>query len=165
MTWQTDAELAGTLYRKSKVYTAMLIARCVEPGAGQGTRTDFGSNGPKLQNGEKVSSTTCSGCSDIPREGADPCLRTWHAMPTAGLVPPRDELTPGTDVDLPDMKQWKHYYGEANGTKQVTEKEAPKTLPKPEEVPEEELGEPVGSERTRSVGRYVVRECRSGRAS
>src|SRR5690606_40064409 len=90
---------------------------------------------------EKVSSTTFSGYSEIPRKNVDRYLRTWDAMATAGLVPPRDELTPGTDVDLPDMKQWKHYYGEANGTKKVTEKEAPKTLPKPEEVPEDELGE------------------------
>src|SRR5690606_24450514 len=88
MTWQTDADLAGTLYRKSKVYTAMLLARCVEPGAGQGTRTDFGSDGPKLQNGENVSSTAFSGYSEIPRKNVDRHLRTWDAMATAWSVNP-----------------------------------------------------------------------------
>lgn len=38
MGWESDAALAGTLYKKSKPYTAMLIARCVEPGTG-GPRT------------------------------------------------------------------------------------------------------------------------------
>src|SRR5690606_14805095 len=156
MTWQEDAELAGTLYRKSKVYTAMLIARCVEPK--QGARTD-------LRNSPKVPASTFAKHSDITDKTVTAYLKAWDAMATAGLVPSRDELTPGTDVDLPDTKQWKYYYGEANGTKKVAEKEAPKTLPKPEEVPEDELGEPVDIEPTRIVGRYVVRMSQSVKSS
>src|SRR5690606_3221909 len=35
-------------------------------------------------------------------------------MATAGLVPPRDELEPGENVELPDQKAWTYYYREAN---------------------------------------------------
>src|SRR5690606_1578459 len=156
MTWQTDAELAGTLYKKAKPYTAMLIARCVEPDHGSGKRPEMDTS--------KTSQRSFADHAGIAPTTVGKYLRTWDAMATAGLVPTRGELTPGTDVDLPDMKQWKDYYREANPTKSKPEKDnAP--LPKPDQVTEQELGEPVDIEPTRIVGRYVVRMSQSVKSS
>ncbi|WP_157608765.1 hypothetical protein [Saccharomonospora glauca] len=115
MTWQTDAELAGTLYKKAKPYTAMLIARCVEPGTG----------GPRLAQNEpvKTSEREFSELSGVSRNTVQKYLRTWDAMATAGLVPARDELEPGEDVELPDQKAWTYYYREANPPKPKKAKE------------------------------------------
>lgn len=104
--WESDAQLAGTLYRKSKPYTAMLIARCVEPGKG-GPRT-----GAKC-----ASSREFSEQSGIARNTVNKYLRTWDAMAADGQVPARDELEPGVDVEVPDQKVWKYYYREANPPK------------------------------------------------
>lgn len=111
--WQSDAELAGTLYRKSKPYTAMLIARCVEPGAGQSER---GSRRKELSD-EKVSSKKFADHSGISDPTVMKYLRTWDAMAQAGIVPPREELEPGEDVEVPDQKTWTYYYREANPPK------------------------------------------------
>jgi len=38
-------------------------------------------------------------------------------MAQAGIVPPREELEPGEDVEVPDQKTWTYYYREANPPK------------------------------------------------
>ena len=107
--WQSDAELAGTLYRKSKPYTAMLIARCVEPGYGEGNRPEV--------DGSKTSQRDFAEHADISPTTVGKYLRTWDAMAQAGIVPPREELEPGEDVEVPDQKTWTYYYREANPPK------------------------------------------------
>lgn len=106
--WQSDAELAGTLYRKSKPYTAMLIARSVEEQEHGGDRS------------RQVQKCTCPQFAEM--AGIAPntvrkYLRTWDAMAQAGIVPPREEMEPGQDVEVPDQKTWTYYYREANPPK------------------------------------------------
>jgi len=107
--WQSDAELAGTLYRKAKPYTAMLIARSVEE-KGPGARTD-------LESSFKVSAKQFADQADISHPTVMKYLRTWDAMAQAGIVPPREEMEPGQDVEVPDQKTWTYYYREANPPK------------------------------------------------
>jgi len=106
LNWQEDAELAGTLYRKSKPYTAYLIARCVEPGSG-GPRT--GEKSPVRPTMREFSEHA-----GIHHNTVAKYLNTWDALAVAGLVPLREELGPGVGVDVPDMKAWTYYYREAN---------------------------------------------------
>lgn len=105
--WQSDAQTAGTVYKRSKPYVALLIARCV----------DHGEKGRARGNAAKCSIREFSDHSRISNNTIAKYLRTWDAMATAGLVPPRDELEPGEDVELPDQKAWTYYYREANPPK------------------------------------------------
>jgi len=120
--WQTDAELAGTLYRKAKPYTAMLIARCVEPGEGQGERTDLGKNLPR----SKANARDFADRSGMTHPTVMKYFRTWEAMAKAGIVPFPKDLEPGEDVEVPDQKVWTYYYREANPPK--PKKEKPKKI-------------------------------------
>src|SRR5690606_9908771 len=106
MSWQSDAELAGTLYKKAKPYTAMLIARSVEE-KGPGARTD-------LESSFKVSAKQFADQADISHPTVMKYLRTWEAMAEAGIVPFPDQLQPGEDVEIPDQKVWTYYYRQAN---------------------------------------------------
>jgi hypothetical protein len=120
VSWEQDAELAGTLYRKSKPYTAMLIARCVEPDQGHGGR-----NASSEAFG-KVSLRAFAELAGMGDATAGRYLHTWDAMAQAGIVPARDEMEPGEDVEVPDMKTWTYYYREVNPPKpraQVTAKD------------------------------------------
>ena len=112
--WQTDAELAGTLYKKSKPYTAMLIARCVEPDAGHGGRnSDFSEF--------KTSMKSFAEFAGISDKTVAKYLKTWDLLAEQGYVPARDELEPGEDVEVPEMKIWTPVYREALGkTQQVS---------------------------------------------
>lgn len=149
MSWQKDAELAGTLYKRAKPYTAMLIARCVEVQSHGGDRS-------KSQTGlGKTTLTEFAEVAGIGKATVDRYLRAWDAMVAAGLVPARDELAPGDDVDLPDMKAWTYYYREANPRPAREDKAT--SLPKPEEVGEEDLGAAFSVEPTRVIDRYVRR--------
>ena len=121
--WQTDAELAGTLYRKAKPYTAMLIARSVEPGEGQTDGLNHvGANAPTT----KVSMRDFADLSGIGKDTVGRYLRTWQAMAEAGIVPFPKDLEPGEDVEVPDQKVWTYYYREANPPK--PKKEKPKEI-------------------------------------
>ncbi len=114
MSWESDAELAGTLYRKSKPYTAMLIARCVE----------LSKSGVSVKNDtSKVSAGEFAELAGIATNTVKAYLRTWDAMAAAGLVPARDSMEPGEDVDVPDMKTWTYYYREANPSKPKSAKD------------------------------------------
>lgn len=106
--WQSDAELAGTLYWKSKPYTAMLIARSVELD---------NSNASRWGRATKCSVRAFSDESGINHQTVSKYLRTWDAMAQAGIVPPREEMEPGQDVEVPDQKTWTYYYREANPPK------------------------------------------------
>ena len=112
--WQTDAALAGTLYKKSKPYTAMLIARCVEPQ--QGARTD-------LCTSAKVTAKAFADEADIAPNTVLKYLRTWDLLAEQGYVPARDELEPGEDVEVPEMKIWTPAYREANPPKEKKPRE------------------------------------------
>lgn len=118
--WKLDAELAGTLYRKSKPYTAMLIARCVE----------HGEPGKPRQNAAKCSIREFVDRGGLSNNTVAKYLRTWDLMAEFGEVPSRDDMEPGEDVKLPDMSVWTKYYREANPAKNNPEKEpdAPKAI-------------------------------------
>lgn len=107
--WQSDAELAGTLYRKAKPYTAMLIARSVEPDAGNPVESSY--------HGDRVSAREFADHSGISHPTVMKYLRTWQAMAEAGIVPFPADLEPGQDVEVPDQKTWTYYYREANPPK------------------------------------------------
>src|SRR5690554_8085429 len=87
----------------------MLIARCVEPGTG----------GPRLAQNEpvKTSEREFAELSGIARNTISKYLRTWEAMAQAGIVPPREEMEPGQDVEGPDQKTGTYYYREAEPPK------------------------------------------------
>lgn len=107
MNWKTDAALAGQLERGAKVHLTMLIARCVEPGKGQGRRN-------VSEKSEKSSAKGFADHSGISDKTVTAYLKTWDAMAADGIVPSREELMPGVDVDLPDQAKWLGYYREAN---------------------------------------------------
>jgi len=125
MSWQEDAALAGTVHKRSKPFTAMLIARCVEPQ--QGARTD-------LLTTEKVPAKTFADHAGIAVNTVLKYLRTWDAMAAAGLVPSREEMAAGEDVEVPEQKAWVHYYREANPSKPRTPKPSPEGIDKLSEV-------------------------------
>ena len=126
--WQSDAKLAGTLYKRAKPYTAMLIARSVEPGVGEGG--DHDRHRPTVDSGEKVSLRTFADHADMSTTTVSKYLRAWEAMAEAGIVPFPDQLQPGEDVEVPDQKVWTYYYREANPPK--PKKEQPKKEVNPE---------------------------------
>src|SRR5690606_13541155 len=106
-------------YKKAKPYTAMLIARSVEPSSGQGSRSELASSG-------KCSANEFAEFAGISHTTVGKYLRTWQAMAEAGIVPFPKDLEPGEDVEVPDQKVWTYYYREANPPK--PKKEKPKEI-------------------------------------
>lgn len=106
-TWERDAEVAGSVERNSKAYIAMLIARCVQPGEGQGRR-NFS------QNREKCSLVAFAKRAGMSDHTVAAYLRTWEALAAAGIVPAPADMTPGADVPLPTPEQWVTHYRAAN---------------------------------------------------
>jgi hypothetical protein len=105
--WKSDAVLAGQLDRGHKVYLSLLIARCVQPRSGQGRRN-------LSENSEKSSAKGFADHAGMSDKTVTAYLKTWDAMAKDGIVPPRVELSPGVDVDLPDQAKWSGYYREVN---------------------------------------------------
>ncbi|MFF4922926.1 MULTISPECIES: hypothetical protein [unclassified Kitasatospora] len=107
-TWEKDAELFGKA--GNKAFLAMLAARCVESGTGQGAR------GPRPEMA-KVSAREFAKAAGKVHTTVAKYLSTWDLLAEAGHVPPREELAPGVDVDLPAAKTWTEFYRKANPPK------------------------------------------------
>lgn len=113
--WESDAELFGTLHTKNHPYKAMLAARSVIPGDGNGG--DRKSDQWKAVTTDRASARAFAEHAGVTHPTVMKYLRTWDAMAQAGIVPPREELEPGQDVEVPDQKTWTYYYREANPPK------------------------------------------------
>ncbi|MFJ6622352.1 hypothetical protein ACIQOW_32820 [Kitasatospora sp. NPDC091335] len=103
--WEVDAELFGKA--SSKAFLALLAARCVEL---SGTSAHVSSD-------MKVSAETFAQGAGRSRNTVKAYVRTWDLLAKDGHVPPRTELVPGMDVELPAAKAWTEYYRRANPPK------------------------------------------------
>ncbi|MFI2609645.1 hypothetical protein [Kitasatospora sp. NPDC018619] len=118
--WEMDAELFGKA--GSKAFLAMLAARCVEEKL-SGERTDLVQMDEVKASAAQFAKTSGKGVNTVKRY-----LAAWDLLAEAGHVPPRDELAPGVDVDLPDSKTWTEFYRKANPPKPKPEKPDDVTL-------------------------------------
>src|SRR5690606_41049722 len=89
--WQSDAQTAGTVYKRAKPYVALLIARCV----------DHGEKGRARGNAAKCSIREVSDHSRISNNTISKYPPNLDAIATAVLVSPPDELETREDVGLP----------------------------------------------------------------
>lgn len=103
------------------------VARWVEPGAGQGERTDLGSIGPR----SKVSATQFARDADVSRKSVDRYIKAWDYAADAGLVPHRERIQPGEDIAVEDLEdeQWTEAYRKGNKSKPTDEDSDGSELP------------------------------------
>ncbi|MFD4397874.1 hypothetical protein [Kitasatospora sp. NPDC058478] len=149
--WEADAELFGKA--GSKAFLAMLAARCVEPGTGQGAR--------ELRAKRHEVKVSANGFARSAGKGAHTVhryLATWDLLASAGHVPPRDELAPGVDVELPAAKTWTEFYRKANPPKPRAEKPEDVTLEQAEaELAADPTARLVPVPQSRHVSTYLQR--------
>ncbi|WP_328953689.1 hypothetical protein [Kitasatospora purpeofusca] len=115
--WQEDADLFGKA--GSKAFLAMLAARCVE----------LSERGVNVKNDiSKVSASAFAKAAGKAVNTVKNYITTWDLLAEDGQVPPRDQLAPGVDVDLPTVKTWTEYYRKANPPKPKATKPEDVTL-------------------------------------
>ncbi|MEH1017265.1 hypothetical protein V6U90_29755 [Micromonospora sp. CPCC 206060] len=104
-----DARHFGEYARAGGWLFGLMVARSVQP------RKAGGRKGQKLGTGsESVSQKVTvadfaakAGCS---RDRVTRFYRAWERASSAGIVPSADELTPGTQIDLPESGLWSDYF-------------------------------------------------------
>lgn len=96
-----DAREFGLHVKQGGWRLGLLVARNVEKGKGQGSRTDLPTTVEKLAKVSCVEFAQIAGCSDkkVARH-----LDAWNRAAADGLVPPADTLSPGEEVEL-DARQ------------------------------------------------------------
>lgn len=133
MTWEQDAKLFGQLSRDHKVYLALLAARCVKLSrSGVSVKTDTSA---------KTSAASFGKAAGIVANTVKTYLKVWEAMAKDGIVPSRDDLVPGVDVELPDKATFTKYYRQAVQAPAPTKALDEKTTEEASEVSESKTRE------------------------
>jgi hypothetical protein len=93
--WEADATEAGKVHRqtgKNLWHVAYLVAVNVEPGTGQGKRTDKATSGHDVQKSGQVSFAAFADVAKLDRRTISKYYDTWQAAAKAGLVPEASTL-------------------------------------------------------------------------
>ncbi|WP_406087442.1 hypothetical protein [Kitasatospora purpeofusca] len=143
--WEADAELFGKA--SSKAFLALLAARCVELSeSGVSVHLDT----------YKVSALQFSRASGKGTNTVKRYLAAWDLLAEDGHVPPRAELVPGMDVELPSAKTWTEYYRRANPPKPKNPGDV--TLEQAEaEIAEDSAARLVPTPKGRHVDTFLLR--------
>jgi hypothetical protein len=110
---QLNADIAefSTHDRKGGWARALLIARRVEPGEGQGERTDLQPRFGRTEVFRRISAQEFARRSHTSHKRVMAFLEAWERAAADDLVPPFEKLAPGIHVGLPDDEK-KPFFGE-----------------------------------------------------
>ncbi|MEV6131758.1 hypothetical protein AB0M05_34065 [Streptomyces violaceusniger] len=110
---QLNADIAefSTHDRKGGWARALLIARRVEPGEGQGERTDLQPRFGRTEVFRRISAQEFARRTHTSHKRVMAFLEAWKRAAADDLVPPFEKLAPGIHVDLPDDEK-KPFFGE-----------------------------------------------------
>lgn len=100
-----DIEEFATHDRKGGWARALLIARRVEPGEGQGERTDRQPRFGRTEVFRRISAREFARRSRTSHKRIMAFHEAWKRAAADGIVPPVHELEPGLHVDLPDEEE------------------------------------------------------------
>ncbi len=109
---ERDAHEFGLHVRSRGWRLALIVARCVQPRAGQGRRPDdLGGNAAK------VSSREFAAAAGVDRRTVSAYLAAWDRAAADSIVPARIELEPGEnpELDFDPLPPWEEYYEPRRG--------------------------------------------------